>query len=103
MYVQTQWSTTKGLDNQRILAKLPPALRGERVVPFTCGPGHRSHRCAAEGVMRKTHGPNEGFDKATGRACLPFFVGLVGQFAARGEASGAGGGGEGSISCGVVE
>lgn len=29
MYVQTQWSTTKGLDNQRILAKLPPALRGD--------------------------------------------------------------------------
>jgi len=29
MYVQTQWSTTKGLDNQRILSKLPPALRGD--------------------------------------------------------------------------
>jgi len=29
MYVQTQWSTTKGLDNQRILAKIPPALRGD--------------------------------------------------------------------------
>jgi len=29
MYVQTQWSTTKGLDNQRILAKVPPALRGD--------------------------------------------------------------------------
>jgi len=29
MSVQTQWSTTKGLDNQRILAKLPPALRGD--------------------------------------------------------------------------
>ena len=28
-YVQTQWSTTKGLDNQRILAKIPPALRGD--------------------------------------------------------------------------
>ena len=56
---------------------LPAALRGERVVPFTCGPGHRSHRCAAEGVMRKTHGPHEGFDIATGRACLPFFVELV--------------------------
>jgi len=29
MYVQTQWSTTKGLDNQRILSKIPPALRGD--------------------------------------------------------------------------
>jgi hypothetical protein len=29
MYVQTQWSTTKGLDNQRILLKIPPALRGD--------------------------------------------------------------------------
>jgi len=29
MYVQTQWSTTKGLDNQRILVKIPPALRGD--------------------------------------------------------------------------
>ena len=29
MYVQTQWSTTKGLDNQRILTKIPPALRGD--------------------------------------------------------------------------
>ena len=25
MYVQTQWSTTKGLDTQRLLSKLPPA------------------------------------------------------------------------------
>ena len=24
--------------------------------------------------MRKTHGPNEGFDKETGRAALPLFV-----------------------------
>ena len=39
--------------------------------------------CCAEGVMRKTHGPNEGFEKATGRTCLPFFVELVGQFAPR--------------------
>lgn len=29
LYVQTQWSTTKGLDNQRILMKIPPALRGD--------------------------------------------------------------------------
>jgi len=28
-YVQTQWSTTKGLNNQLILNKLPPALRGD--------------------------------------------------------------------------
>jgi len=59
---------------------LPSDLRGERIVPFTCGPGHRSHRCAAEGVMRKTHGPNEGFHKETGRRVLPFFVSLVARF-----------------------
>jgi len=29
MYVQTQWAMTKGLDNQRILAKIPPGLRGD--------------------------------------------------------------------------
>ena len=28
-YVQTQWATTKGLDNRLILAKLQPALRGD--------------------------------------------------------------------------
>jgi len=28
-YVQTHWSTSKGIDNQRILAKLPPPLRGD--------------------------------------------------------------------------
>ena len=68
-------------DASQLWRALPAELRGERVVPFTCGPGHRSHRCADEGVMRKTHGPNEGFHKATGRACLPFFVRLVGRFA----------------------
>jgi len=29
MYVQTQWATTKGLDTKKILAKMPPALRGD--------------------------------------------------------------------------
>ena len=30
--------------------------------------------------MRKTHGPNEGFHKATGAAVLPFFVELLRHF-----------------------
>ena len=68
-------------DASHLWRSLPDELRGERVVPFTCGPGHRSHRCPADGVMRKTHGPNEGFDKATGKVCLPFFVELLGRFA----------------------
>ena len=68
-------------DASHLWRALPDELRGERIVPFTCGPGHRSHRCASEGVMRKTHGPNEGFEKATGKECLPFFVELVRQFA----------------------
>jgi len=29
MYVQTQWATTKGLKTNQILAKMPPALRGD--------------------------------------------------------------------------
>ena len=68
-------------DASHLWRSLPDDLKGERVLPFTCGPGHRSHRCQAEGVMRKTHGPNEGFDKATGLICMPFFVGLVRHFA----------------------
>ena len=28
-YVQMHWSTTKGIDNVRILSKLPQALRGD--------------------------------------------------------------------------
>lgn len=67
-------------DASHIWRSLPEELRGERVVPFTCGPGCRSHRCETEGVMRKTHGPNEGFHKATGAAVLPFFVELLRHF-----------------------
>ena len=33
-----------------------------------------------DGVMRKTHGPNEGFHKETGAVVLPFFVALLRQF-----------------------
>ncbi|EOD13311.1 hypothetical protein EMIHUDRAFT_119895 [Emiliania huxleyi CCMP1516] len=67
-------------DASHLWRGLPEELRGERVVPFTCGPGHRSHR-DAEGTMRKTHGPNEGFHKAAGRQVLPFFVAAVAAFA----------------------
>lgn len=67
-------------DASHLWRSLPEDLRGERVVPFTCGPGHRSHLCQQERVMRKTHGPNEGFHKSTGRATLPFFVELVRRF-----------------------
>ena len=70
-------------DASHIWRSLPAELRGEKVVPFTCGPGHRSHRCPTDGVMRKTHGPNEGFCKETGRSTLPFFVELVRRFAKR--------------------
>ena len=74
-------------DASHIWRSLPDELRGERVVPFTCGPGCRSHRCETDGVMRKTHGPNEGFHKATGEVVLPFFIRLLRQFDA--EAHGA--------------
>ena len=67
-------------DASHLWRSLPAELRGERVVPFTCGPGHRSHRCQSERVMRKTHGPHEGFEKETGRVCLPFFVRLCDRF-----------------------
>ena len=67
-------------DASHLWRSLPDDLRGERVVPFTCGPGHRSHLCQQDSVMRKTHGPNEGFHKSTGRATLPFFVELVRRF-----------------------
>ena len=67
-------------DASHLWRSLPEDLRGERVVPFTCGPGHRSHLCQQDSVMRKTHGPNEGFHKSTGRATLPFFVELVRRF-----------------------
>ena len=67
-------------DASHLWRSLPDQLRGERVVPFTCGPGHRSHLCQEEKVMRKTHGPNEGFHKSTGRTTLPFFVELVRRF-----------------------
>jgi hypothetical protein len=66
-------------DASHLWRTLPTSLRGERVVPFTCGPGHRSHRDDA-GTLRKTHGPMEGFDKETGRACLPFFTRVVSTF-----------------------
>ena len=67
-------------DASHLWRSLPDDLRGEHVVPFTCGPGHRSHLCQQDSVMRKTHGPNEGFHKSTGRATLPFFVELVRRF-----------------------
>jgi hypothetical protein len=69
-------------DASHIWRNLPAALRGAVVVPFTCGPGHRSHRDerAGRGYMRKTHGVNEGFHIAIGEATLPFFLLLVDHF-----------------------
>jgi hypothetical protein len=67
-------------DASHLWRSLPTELRGERVLPFTCGPGHRSHR-GADGVRRKTHGPNEGFDKVTGQRSFPFFVALARRLA----------------------
>ena len=34
-------------DASHLWRSLPDDLKGERVLPFTCGPGHRSHRCQA--------------------------------------------------------
>ena len=67
-------------DASHIWRNLPVALRGNVIVPFTCGPGHRSHRDVVGRFMRKTHGVNEGFDIRIGEAVLPFFVLLVAQF-----------------------
>jgi len=68
-------------DGSHVWRCLPESLRGHRIVPITCGPGHRSHRDRQLKIMRKTHGMNEGFHKATGLTTLPFFVLLTRAFA----------------------
>jgi len=45
---------------------------------YTMGPGSRSH--ADDGVMRKTHGPDEGFEKASGRLAVRYILNVVHQF-----------------------
>lgn len=66
-------------DSSRIWKTLDPTLR-DRVIPFTCGPGNRSHRDGD--ILRKTHGVNEGFQKASARETLPQFIKLLRHFSA---------------------
>jgi len=72
-------------DASHVWRSLPDSLRGHRIVPLTCGPGHRSHRDKALNAMRKTHGMNEGFHKPTGLESLPFFLLLVEAFSVESE------------------
>lgn len=70
-------------DSSHIWRTLPAQLRGHRVVPLTCGPGHRSHLDPVGRFPRKTHGVNEGYNKAEGLKSLPFFVMVVDAFVVR--------------------
>ena len=73
-------------DATQVWFGLPEALRGGAVLPFTCGPGHRSHRTRdGGGFLRKTHGVNEGFHIASGRRTLPFFLHMVLKIAGGGD------------------
>ena len=74
------------VDNGELLGAVLQVSRGGAVLPFTCGPGHRSHRTRdGGGFLRKTHGVNEGFHIASGRRTLPFFLHMVLKIAGGGD------------------
>lgn len=57
---------------------LSPELK-KRVVPFVIGPGSRSH--SSVGILRKTHGPDEGFHKESGRHAIDALLEFIAKLA----------------------
>lgn len=54
------------------------ASERERLEIVTMGPGTRSH--VDEGIFRKTHGPDEGFHKASGYLAVDVIFELIGRY-----------------------
>jgi hypothetical protein len=65
-------------DASAIYNALPNHLK-DKVIPFACGPGCRSHT-DHKSIYRATHGPNEGFYKPSTEFSLPIFTGLIENF-----------------------
>ena len=55
------------------------AYQKNKILPITFGPGHRSH-VDNNGVQRKTHGLNEGFNKEIGSKTLKYFFEFFSYF-----------------------